>query len=71
MHPVAGTNQRDLDLGRVHLAERQKLATVPAELQPKGGTTLAEVVPVDRQAGLAAYAAAEPVAAARARRNTD
>jgi hypothetical protein len=31
----------------------------PSSLQPAGGTTLDEVVPVDRQAGLAAYAAAE------------
>jgi hypothetical protein len=39
----------------------------PAELQPRGGTTVAEVVPVDREAGLAAYANAESVPAARAR----
>jgi hypothetical protein len=35
------------------------LGPLPAELQPKGGTTLKEVVPIDREAGLAAYAAAK------------
>ena len=64
----AGANERDLDLGRTEkLARAQKLAFFPPELQPRGGTTLKEVVPIDRQAGLAAYAAAESPLAARKR----
>jgi ferredoxin len=63
-----GANERDLDLGRAEkLAKTQKLAFFPPELQPAGGTTLKTVVPIDRQAGLAAYAAAEAPAAARKR----
>jgi len=55
----AAANERDLDFGRAEkLAKTQKLAFFPPELQPKGGTTLKEVVPLDREAGLAAYAAA-------------
>ena len=65
--PVAGVNERDLDLERIRLGERQKLAMFPPHLQPAGGTTLEAVVPVDREAGLAAYVMAEPVARARAR----
>jgi ferredoxin len=65
-----GTNERDLDLGRTgKLAKTQKLAFFPPELQPKGGTTLQEVVPIDRQAGLAAYAAAESPRRARQRKH--
>ena len=56
----AAANERDLDRGRAEkLAKTQKLAFFPPELQPKGGTTLKEVVPIDREAGLAAYAAAK------------
>lgn len=63
-----GTNERDLDLGRTEkLARTQKLAFFPPELQPAGGTTMTTVVPLDRQAGLAAYAAAESPQAARTR----
>jgi hypothetical protein len=63
-----GTNERDLDPGRTEkLAKTQKLAFFPPELQPAGGTTLATAVPIDRPAGLAAYAAAESPAAARKR----
>jgi ferredoxin len=63
-----GTNERDLDPGRAEkLARTQKLAFFPPELQPAGGTTLATAVPIDRAAGLAAYAAAESPAAARKR----
>ena len=63
-----GANQRDLDLGRAHkLAATQKLAFFPPELQPAGGITLKTVVPIDRDAGLAARAAAESPAAARKR----
>jgi ferredoxin len=66
----AGTNERDLDLGRTEkLAKTQKLAFFPPELQPKGGTTLQQVVPIDRQAGLAAYAAAESPLRARQRKH--
>ena len=66
----AGANERDLDLGRAEkLAKGQKLAFFPPQLQPRGGTTLKTVVPIDRQRGLAAYASAEsPLAAARRRR---
>jgi len=67
--PRAGTNERDLDLGREDkLAAGQKLAFFPPPLQPAGGTTMATVVPVDRPAGLAAYAAAESPQVARRRR---
>jgi ferredoxin len=67
--PRAGTNERDLDLGReAKLAAVQRLAFFPPALQPAPGTTMDTVVPVDRAAGLAAYAAAESPAAARRRR---
>ncbi len=66
--PPAGTNERDLDLGREDkLARMQKLAFFPPALQPRGGTTIKEAVPVDRAAGTKAYAEAETPAAARAR----
>ncbi|MFN0161118.1 MAG: 4Fe-4S dicluster domain-containing protein [Burkholderiales bacterium] len=68
IHPVAGINERDLDFGRMRLAEKQKLAMFPPELQPAPGTTLATVVPADREAGLKRYAEAEAPAAARTRR---
>jgi len=56
----AAANERDLDLARAEkLAKTQKLAFFPPELQPRGGTTLKDVVPIDREAGLAAYAAAK------------
>jgi epoxyqueuosine reductase QueG len=56
----AAANERELSPGREDkLAKTQKLAFFPPELQPKGGTTLKEVVPIDREAGLAAYAAAK------------
>jgi len=56
----AAANERDLDLGRAEkLARTQRLAFFPPGLQPRGGTTLQEVVPIDREAGLAAYAAAK------------
>jgi ferredoxin len=65
----AGVNERDLDLGRAEkLARTQKLAFFPPELQPRGGTTLQQVVPLERAAGLAAYAAAEPPSKARQRK---
>jgi reductive dehalogenase len=58
--PPGGTNERDLNLGRDDkLAKIQRLAMFPPALQPAGGTTLNEVVPVDREAGLKAYVAAE------------
>jgi ferredoxin len=67
-----GSNERNLDLGRTEkLAKTQKLAFFPPELQPAGGTTLKTVVPIDRPAGLAAYAAAESPAAARKRSRKD
>jgi len=65
-----GANERDLDLGRTgKLAKSQKLAFFPPELQPAGGTTLKTVVPIDRAAGLAAYAAAESPLAAKKRKS--
>ena len=64
----AAANERDLSPGREDkLAKTQKLAFFPPALQPKGGTTLQETVPIDRDAGLAAYAAAESPRAARKR----
>jgi hypothetical protein len=61
-------NERDLALGREKkLAAGQKLAFFPPELQPPGGTTVASVVPIDRPAGLAAYAKAESPLSARKR----
>jgi len=66
--PRAGTNERDLNIGREEkLAERQRLAMFPPALQPRGGTTLDEVVPVDREAGAKMYAQAEKPVAARQR----
>ena len=67
--PKAGVNERDLDPSRADkLAASQKLAFFPPALQPAGGTTLKTVLPIDRSAGLAAYAAAEsPIAAIRRR----
>jgi ferredoxin len=63
-----GANERDLSPGwDEKLAKGQKLAFFPPELHPAGGTTLKTVVPIDRQAGLAAYAAAEAPVAARKR----
>ena len=67
IHPVAGINQRDLDLGRMRLGDKQKLAMYPAALQPKGGTTIHVTVPLDREAGLRMYQEAETPAAARKR----
>jgi hypothetical protein len=66
--PPGGTNERDLSLARGDvLAPSQKLAMFPPLLQPPGGTTLSDVVPVDRIAGLKAYAEAEDPREARAR----
>ena len=63
-----GVNERDLDLARTSkLASEQKLAFFPPALQPAGGTTVSTVVPLDRSAGLAAYAGAEKPMAARKR----
>jgi ferredoxin len=66
-HPVAGINERDLDFGRMRLGDKQKLAMFPAELQPAGGTTISQVVPVDREAGLRMYERAERPEGARER----
>jgi ferredoxin len=67
--PPRGTNAHDLQPGREDkLAAQQKLACFPPALQPAGGTTMQRIVPIDRQAGLAAYAAAEDPAQARRRR---
>lgn len=74
VQPPAGVNERDLDVARAgKLAAGQKLAFFPPGLQPAGGTTLQTLVPLERAAGLAAYAAAETPAAARrrVRRNGD
>jgi hypothetical protein len=45
----------------------QKLALFPPQLQPKGGTTVSQTVPVDRLAGMKLYTEAESPAAARER----
>ena len=66
-HPLAGINERELDLGRMRLGDKQKLAMFPPELQPPGGTTIAQVVPVDREGGLRLYEKAEHADAARER----
>ena len=60
--PVAGVNERNLSPGRdERLAAAQKIAVFPPHLQPRGGTTLATVVPLERAAGLkAAKEAANP-----------
>src|SRR5260370_15726431 len=64
--PPGGTNERDLNLNRGDvLAPSQKLAMFPPPLQPPGVTTLSDVVPVDRIAGLNAYAEAEDQREAR------
>ncbi len=64
----AGVNERDLDPGRAAKLEKgQKLAFFPPFLQPPGGVTVRTVVPVERQAGLDAYAAAESPAKAALR----
>jgi reductive dehalogenase len=66
--PVAGTNERDLSPGRDDkLTAMQRLALFPPKLQPAPGTTLAEVVPVDRVAGMDEYRRAETPDAARRR----
>jgi ferredoxin len=66
----AATNERDLDFSRTEkLAKTQKLALFPPELQPAGGTNLQTTVPIDRTAGLAAYAAAESPHKARQRKH--
>lgn len=66
--PPGGVNERDLDPSRTDkLAAVQKLAFYPPALQPAGGTTLQTVSPIERQAGLQAYAAAESPTAARMR----
>jgi ferredoxin len=63
--PKGGTNERELNLGReAKLAGMQKLAIFPPELQPKGGTTISEIVPVDRIAGMKLYQQAESPTAA-------
>lgn len=60
--PVAGVNERDLEPGReTRLAPAQKIAIFPPASQPRGGTTLATVVPLERAQGLAAaHEAATP-----------
>lgn len=66
--PRAGTNERDLSPGRDDkLGARQKLAMYPPRLQPQPGTTLKEVIPVDRVAGMDEYLRAETAENARRR----
>jgi len=63
-----GVNERDLDLDRTHkLAQTQKLAFFPPNLQPPLGTTASSTVPLDREAGLKAYANAEKPSQAKKR----
>lgn len=56
--PVAGVNQRDLDLTADISGDKQKFAMYPPHLQPPGGSKMAEVFPLDRSNAVAAYAAA-------------
>ena len=66
--PRLGTNERDLSPERADkLGANQRLAMFPPRLQPAHGTTLDEIVPVDRAAGLEEYMNAEKPADARAR----
>jgi ferredoxin len=63
-----GVNERDLDLDRTHkLAQNQKLAFFPPNLHPPPGTTVSSTVPLDRKAGLKAYANAEKPSQAKKR----
>jgi len=65
----SGVNERDLDLDRTHkLAQNQKLAFFPPHLQPRIETTMETTVPLDREAGLKAYAHAEKPSQARTRK---
>jgi ferredoxin len=65
----SGVNERDLDLDRTSkLAQNQKLAFFPPHLQPRTETTTATTVPLDREAGLEAYASAEKPSEARKRK---
>ncbi|WP_090043787.1 reductive dehalogenase domain-containing protein [Limnohabitans sp. 2KL-27] len=65
----SGVNERDLDLERTNkLAKNQKLAFFPPHLQPRTETTIATTVPLDREAGLDAYAHAEKPSQARKRK---
>jgi hypothetical protein len=60
---VVGVNERDLSPGRdERLAAAQKIAVFPPHLQPRGGTTLATVVPLERAAGLRTAQACETLA---------
>ena len=65
----SGVNERDLDLERTNkLAKIQKLAFFPPHLQPPTHTTTATTVPLDREAGLLAYANAEKPSQAKKRK---
>ena len=65
----SGVNERDLDLERANkLAKDQKLAFFPPHLHPRSETTMATTVPLDRKAGLEAYANAEKPIQARKRK---
>ncbi len=65
----SGVNERDLDLGRTNkLAQNQKLVFFPPHLQPRTVTTIATTVPLDREAGLDAYAHAEKPSQAKKRK---
>lgn len=65
----SGVNERDLDLERTNkLAKNQKLAFFPPHLQPPVHTTTATAVPLDREAGLDAYAKAEKPSQAKKRK---
>jgi hypothetical protein len=64
----SGVNERDLNLDRTQkLAENQKLAFFPPHLQPPAGTTMSTAVPLERGAGLKAYAEAEKPSQAKKR----
>jgi reductive dehalogenase len=60
VRPPGGTNERDLILDQDYrLGRNQKLAMFPPALQPPPSTTMNDMVPVDRPAGIRAYLAAQ------------
>nr|MDJ0948006.1 hypothetical protein [Alphaproteobacteria bacterium] len=66
VEPVAGTNQRDIDLSLNTDPAKQKMAYYHADMMPVPNDTHAQ--PVDRKAALAAAELLETPAEARARK---
>ena len=63
--PAKGANERDLDLGHMTKAAKQKIAYYPASAMPPPDSE--EAFPADRKAGIAIAAEMETPAQARAR----